>query len=44
MSALFIEKYKLLPSECIMVGDMTTDETFAIRSGFKFVHADKFFA
>jgi len=44
MSALFIEKYKLLPSECIMVGDMTSDKTFAERSGFKFVHADTFFA
>lgn len=43
MGALFIEKYKLNPSETIMVGDMTTDETFAERCGFKFVHADKFF-
>jgi len=44
MSALFIEKHKLLPSECIMVGDMTSDKTFAERSGFKFIHADTFFA
>lgn len=43
MIAYFIEKYKLLPSECIMVGDMTTDETFATRSGLKFIHADTFF-
>jgi HAD superfamily hydrolase (TIGR01662 family) len=43
MSALFIEKYKLNPSLCVMVGDMTTDETFANRSGFKFIHADQFF-
>ena len=34
MSAYFIENYKLLPSECIMVGDTGTDKSFAIRSGF----------
>lgn len=39
----FIEKYKLDPSQCIMVGDMKSDETFAKRCGFKFVHVDKFF-
>jgi HAD superfamily hydrolase (TIGR01662 family) len=39
----FIEKYKLDPSQCIMVGDMKTDETFAKRCGFKYVHADTFF-
>jgi HAD superfamily hydrolase (TIGR01662 family) len=39
----FIEKYKLDPSQCIMVGDMKTDETFAKRCGFKFIHVDKFF-
>jgi D-glycero-D-manno-heptose 1,7-bisphosphate phosphatase len=39
----FIEKYKLDPSQCIMVGDMTSDETFAKRCGFKYVHVDKFF-
>ena len=39
----FIEKYKLDPSQCIMVGDMKTDETFAKRCGFKFIHADNFF-
>jgi HAD superfamily hydrolase (TIGR01662 family) len=38
-----IEKYKLNPSECIMVGDMKSDETFAKRSGFQFVHANEFF-
>lgn len=43
MGALFIEKYKLNPSKCIMVGDMTTDETFASRCGFKYEHANKFF-
>ena len=43
MSAYFIEKYKLLPSKCIMVGDTGTDKSFAVRSGFQFVHADEFF-
>jgi len=39
----FIEKYKLDPSQCIMVGDMKVDNTFANRCGFQFVHADDFF-
>lgn len=43
MGALFIEKYKLNPSECIMVGDMTTDQTFAERCGFQYVDANEFF-
>ena len=38
-----IEQYKLLPSSCIFVGDMTSDKTFAARCGFKFYKADKFF-
>lgn len=43
MGALFIEKYKLLPSTCIMVGDMTTDETFAERCGFPYKDVNEFF-
>ena len=43
IGAFFIEKYKLNPNLCIMVGDMTTDETFAERCGFKFIHASHFF-
>lgn len=39
----FIEKYKLDPSQCIMVGDMKVDNTFANRCGFQFAHADDFF-
>ena len=39
----FIEKYKLAPAQCIMVGDMTTDETFAKRCGFQYIEAKKFF-
>lgn len=43
MAALFIEKYKLLPSECIFVGDATSDKTFAERAGFQYVHPNEFF-
>ncbi len=43
IGAFFIEKYKLNPNFCIMVGDMTTDETFAERCGFKFIHTSQFF-
>ncbi|MBD3212956.1 MAG: HAD-IIIA family hydrolase [Candidatus Lokiarchaeota archaeon] len=39
----FIEKYKLDPDKTIMVGDQTTDKTFARRSGIRFIHADDFF-
>ncbi len=35
MGVQFIEKYKLNPSQCIMVGDMKTDQTFAERCGFQ---------
>lgn len=42
-AAYFIEKYKLNASQCIFVGDLKTDETFAKRSGFQFKHADNFF-
>jgi HAD superfamily hydrolase (TIGR01662 family) len=43
MGAVFIEKYKLNPSNCIMVGDMTTDESFARRCGFDYVDQKDFF-
>jgi D-glycero-D-manno-heptose 1,7-bisphosphate phosphatase len=43
IGALFIEKYKLNPSDCIMVGDMTSDATFAERCGFCFIHSNTFF-
>ncbi len=43
MAAHFIEKYKLLPEKCIMVGDQTSDKTFAARAGFNFMHANEFF-
>lgn len=43
MAIYFIRKYNLNPNECLMIGDMTSDETFANRMGIKFIHADKFF-
>ena len=43
MGVQFIEKYKLDPSQCIMVGDMKTDQTFAERCGFQFINSQKFF-
>jgi HAD superfamily hydrolase (TIGR01662 family) len=36
-------KHRLDPSLCIMVGDMTSDKTFASRCGFKFEWAKDFF-
>lgn len=43
-AVLLIEKHKLKPSDCIMVGDLTSDATFARRAGFKFEHASTFFS
>lgn len=40
----FIEKYKLCPANVTVVGDMTSDKTFAERCGFKYVDAKSFFA
>lgn len=39
----FILKHKLRAKDCIMVGDMTTDKTFASRSGFQYVDQADFF-
>lgn len=36
-------KYKLDPKQCIMVGDMTTDKTFAARSGIQYYDQSDFF-
>jgi HAD superfamily hydrolase (TIGR01662 family) len=44
LGVAFIEKYKLDPSKCIMVGDMKTDKTFAERCGFQFKYAEEFFS
>jgi HAD superfamily hydrolase (TIGR01662 family) len=43
MGVYFIEKYKLDPSKCKMIGDQTTDKTFAERLGMQFIHVSKFF-
>jgi HAD superfamily hydrolase (TIGR01662 family) len=43
MGIEFVEKYKLNPRECIMVGDMTSDKTFATRCGFQYADAEEFF-
>lgn len=42
MGVKHIMKYKLDPKQCIMVGDSTSDKTFASRCGFQFIHADNF--
>ena len=44
MGVHFIEKYQLDPAQCIMVGDQTSDQTFAKRCGFQFEWAKDFFA
>jgi D-glycero-D-manno-heptose 1,7-bisphosphate phosphatase len=43
LGVAFIEKYKLDPKLCVMVGDMTSDKTFATRLGMKFVDANDYF-
>lgn len=39
----FILKHKLNRKDCIFVGDMTTDKTFATRVGFQYVDQAEFF-
>lgn len=39
----FILKHKLNAKECIFVGDMTTDKTFAQRAGFQYMDQADFF-
>jgi hypothetical protein len=39
----FVENYKLNPDLTIVVGDQTSDKTFARRCGFRFIQADEFF-
>lgn len=39
----FILKHKLSRKDCIFVGDMTTDKTFAQRCGFQYVDQEEFF-
>jgi HAD superfamily hydrolase (TIGR01662 family) len=44
MGVMFIERFKLDPAKCIMVGDMASDRTFAERCGFQYQHPRDFFA
>ena len=43
IGAQFIHEHKLNPSECIMVGDSTSDKTFATRCGFQYKTPEEFF-
>jgi D-glycero-D-manno-heptose 1,7-bisphosphate phosphatase len=43
IGAAFIWNHKLNPADCLFVGDMTSDQTFAQRCGFKFQFARDFF-
>lgn len=43
IGAYFIEKYKLNPSECIMVGNAITDSMFAKTCGFNYKDQADFF-
>lgn len=43
LGVFYIKTLGLNPSECIMVGDSTSDKTFASRCGFKFVPNEEFF-
>jgi histidinol-phosphate phosphatase family protein len=40
----YIERYKLDRARTVMVGDMTTDRTFAARCGVRYEDAEPFFA
>lgn len=44
LAVAYIEKYKLDRRETIMVGDMTSDQTFANRAGIRYVDAAAFFS
>jgi len=43
MGVKFIEEHKLDPAKCVMVGDMTSDKTFANRCGFAYQDESVFF-
>jgi len=43
MAVELIRKYYLDPSKVIMVGDMTTDKTFATRAGFTYIDQADYF-
>lgn len=43
MGVALIERYRLNPRECLYIGDMTKDKTFAGRCGFGFAFAEDYF-
>jgi len=43
MFVIHMEKYLLDPAQCVCVGDLTSDKTFAERSGCQFQWAEDFF-
>jgi len=43
LGVVLIEQYKLDPTQCIFVGDMTTDKSFATRLGFQYQDHTLFF-
>lgn len=43
LGVMLIRKHQLDPSQCIYVGDQTTDKTFAKRCGFQFIDQSEFF-
>lgn len=44
LAVAFIERHKLSRAHTTMVGDMTTDRTFAARAGIRYVDQGEFFA
>jgi histidinol-phosphate phosphatase family protein len=44
MAVAFIERHKLDRAQTLMIGDMTSDRTFATRAGVRFVEEASFFA
>lgn len=44
LGVLLIERHRLDPEACIYVGDRDSDAGFAAACGFRFEHADDFFA
>jgi len=44
MGVYLIEKYKLDVNQCIMVGDYTSDKTFAKRLGMEYIDEKEFFS
>lgn len=43
LGVYLILKYHLNPSQCLMVGDSTSDKTFSARCGFGFTDQEEFF-